>query len=88
MTSAQIRDSVIGTARRNPPQGAEWDPNFGFGRVSAREAVNRVMTAAPIASVASNGGGNGASNGGGASAKETTEKAEVVTAEAGLKPAE
>ncbi len=88
MNSAQIRDSVITTARRNPPAGAQWDPRFGFGRVSARDVVSRVMTAAPVTAVASNGGNNGSSNGSNGSAdpsaKKTTEETEPATAKAGV----
>ncbi|HEU5092830.1 MAG TPA: S8 family peptidase, partial [Nitrospira sp.] len=63
MTSAQIRNSVITTARRTPPPGAQWDPRFGFGRVSAHDAVSGVITASPVTSISSNGGSNGANNG-------------------------
>ena len=89
MTSAQIRDLVIATARRNPPAGGQWDPRFGFGRVSARDVVSRLMTAAPITTAASNGGNNGGSNGGSnggpkPSAKKTTKETEPATAKAAV----
>jgi subtilisin family serine protease len=50
LTSAQIRDKIITSARRDPPAGNQWDPNFGFGRVSARKAVGGVMPSPPVAS--------------------------------------
>ena len=84
MTSAQIRGSVINTARRIPPPGTQWDPRFGFGRVSAHDSVSTVITAAPVAGTSSNGGGNnGASNGGDPSAEKITEETEAATAKAG-----
>lgn len=53
LTSTQIRDSLLATVRRNPPSGVQWDPRFGFGRISARDAVARIMAATPISSIAS-----------------------------------
>ena len=81
MTSAQIRDAVIGTARDNPPAGTQWDPRFGFGRVSARDAVNRLIAAAPVASTSSNGANK--KNGGDPSAQTTAEKTEPATVQTG-----
>lgn len=43
LTADQIRDSLIRTARRNPPPGAAWDSRYGQGRVSASGAVARVI---------------------------------------------
>jgi subtilisin family serine protease len=43
LTSAEIRDIVIRTARRNPPPGGAFDPRFGNGRVSGAGAVAEAM---------------------------------------------
>ncbi|MCV5951503.1 hypothetical protein OFN94_42505, partial [Escherichia coli] len=45
----QIRQAVIETARRNPPQGSGWHDRYGHGRVSAKGLVAAAMSAAPIA---------------------------------------
>ena len=37
-----IRDTVMQTARRNPPSGMEWNSRYGFGRIDAREAVRQI----------------------------------------------
>jgi subtilisin family serine protease len=43
-----IRDILTRTARKNPPPEAEnWDPQFGFGRVSAAGAAAQVVAPAP-----------------------------------------
>jgi subtilisin family serine protease len=48
LTTSQIRDILIATARRNPPPGTGWDSRFGHGRVSASGAVARVIAMAPV----------------------------------------
>lgn len=45
----QIRQAVIETARRNPPQGGGWHDRYGNGRVSAKGLVAAAMSATPIA---------------------------------------
>jgi subtilisin family serine protease len=39
LTVDEIRDAAIKTSRRNPPVTAGWHARYGFGRVSARAAV-------------------------------------------------
>lgn len=51
LNSEEIRNLIVTTARRSPPSGNQWDPRFGFGRVSASGAVAQVMTTAPIQDV-------------------------------------
>lgn len=51
LDSEQIRNLIVTTARQNPPSGTQWDPRFGFGRVSATDAVAQVMTTEPVSSV-------------------------------------
>jgi subtilisin family serine protease len=74
LTSAQIRETIIATVRRDPPSGNQWDPRFGFGRVSAREAVGRVITSAPVASTAS----KAASSSAGKASKKTKPAAKAA----------
>lgn len=42
MNSAQIRQSLIDTVRKNPPPGGAWDPRYGFGRAHS-SAVAKVV---------------------------------------------
>ena len=43
-----IRDILTRTARKNPPpEAGNWDPQFGFGRVSAAGAAAQVFAPAP-----------------------------------------
>lgn len=49
----QIRDILISESRRNPPDGNQWDPQYGHGRVSASGSVQAVINLAV-------GGGPGA----------------------------
>jgi subtilisin family serine protease len=78
LTSRDIRQAVIQTARRNPPPGVGWDSRYGFGRISASAAVATVMqggaaptTARTRAAGASTRGG-GSSRGGSARAASRT----------------
>lgn len=48
----QIRDILIGTARRIPPPGNAWDAQYGNGRVSAVAAVAEVMQLAETSATA------------------------------------
>jgi subtilisin family serine protease len=45
----QLRELLIASARRDPPQGGNWHPRYGHGRVHARAAVQAVrdLAAAP-----------------------------------------
>ena len=43
----EIRDILIGAARKNPPAGAGGDARYGHGRASAASAVAAVMELAP-----------------------------------------
>ena len=36
-----VRDIIIKAARKNPPRG-EWDPRYGYGRISAQTALKEV----------------------------------------------
>lgn len=47
LQAMQIRDLVLGTARRSPPPGAAWDERYGVGRVSAAEAVRAAAALGP-----------------------------------------
>ena len=39
----EIRDIVIGTARRDPPSGTAWDDRYGAGRVSASGMLQQLL---------------------------------------------
>jgi hypothetical protein len=41
-----VRDVLIKVARKNPPPGNAWHPQFGHGRVHVSEAVREVITLA------------------------------------------
>ena len=43
LSAADIRDIVIGSARRGPPAGAAWNDRYGAGRIGATAAVNAVI---------------------------------------------
>jgi subtilisin family serine protease len=43
LTADGIRDIVMSTARRAPPDGAGWDDRFGNGRIDAAAAVRAVI---------------------------------------------
>lgn len=43
LTADQIRDLLIGSARRNPPSGTAWESRFGNGRVSASASIAKVI---------------------------------------------
>ena len=47
LNSQQIRDIIINSARRNPPAGVAWEPQFGNGRISASRAVSEVISLQP-----------------------------------------
>ncbi|KEK25064.1 S8 family peptidase [Bacillus gaemokensis] len=42
LTIDQIRDILVKTARKNPPEGEEWNEQYGLGRIDAKEAVKLV----------------------------------------------
>jgi hypothetical protein len=46
LSTAEIRQAVIDTARSNPPAGGEWDPRYGHGRCDA--AACMLTHAAPL----------------------------------------
>lgn len=48
LTSSQIRSILTSTARRNPPMGTAWDSRYGFGRVDAAAAVQKVIDMAKV----------------------------------------
>lgn len=48
LSSEEIRGLIVSSARRNPPPDTQWDPRFGFGRVSATGAVAQAMDLAPV----------------------------------------
>jgi subtilisin family serine protease len=60
LNADQIRDILIRTARKNPPNEIGWDPGFGYGRICATGAVADVGLVleggARQASAASSGG--------------------------------
>jgi hypothetical protein len=39
LSAAEVRQAVIGAARRNPPAGGAWNPRYGNGRVDCAAAV-------------------------------------------------
>lgn len=47
LTAQQIRDLLLGGARRTPPDGTKWHPRYGLGRLHARAAVEAVATVGP-----------------------------------------
>ncbi len=46
LTIQQVRDILIQSARRTPPPGNTWHPQFGHGRVHAQAAIEAVINAA------------------------------------------
>jgi subtilisin family serine protease len=53
LSVTDIRTLLTSTARRNPPPaGPQWDPRYGFGRISALSAVNQIAAPASRAPVA------------------------------------
>ena len=40
----EIRDTVMQTARQDPPSGSLWHPRYGVGRVNARESVRQITS--------------------------------------------
>lgn len=43
LTVDEVRDTLIRTARKNPPAGTTWDDRYGYGRISASQAINAIM---------------------------------------------
>lgn len=43
LTIEDIRNSIINTARRNPPTGNGWHPRYGAGRIDAAAAVSEIV---------------------------------------------
>ncbi len=43
LTVDEVRDILIRTARKNPPAGTTWDDRYGYGRISASQAINAIM---------------------------------------------
>ena len=41
----EVRDIIIKAARKNPP-GGDWDPRYGYGRISAQAALEQVKALA------------------------------------------
>lgn len=48
MSIQQVRQILIDTARKNPPQGGGWHPRYGNGRVHARAAILAVRQLAGV----------------------------------------
>lgn len=46
LTIAELRSILTGTARRNPPPGANWNDRYGVGRIDASAAVQAVIALA------------------------------------------
>lgn len=42
LTTAEIREAVLGHVRRDPPTGGSWHPRYGNGRVDAAAAARSV----------------------------------------------
>lgn len=42
LSTAEIREAVVGRARRNPPGGGDWHSRYGVGRVDAAAAARSV----------------------------------------------
>jgi hypothetical protein len=83
LTVDQIRDILIGTARRAPPAGAAWDDRYGAGRVDAAAAVGRVAAMAAMAAgpaVAAVAAGPAAASAGPKPAKRTAPKGRKMVA--------
>jgi subtilisin family serine protease len=49
LNATQIRNTLMQTARKNPPAGAIFDLRYGNGRISAKAAVAAVMALSPPA---------------------------------------
>jgi subtilisin family serine protease len=47
LTVAEIRQAVVGAARRNPPQGNAWNSRYGNGRVDCAAAVLSLLPQSP-----------------------------------------
>lgn len=56
LSAQQVQNILIASARRTPPTGTGWHPQYGHGRVSAEGAVKAVMQLPPS-------GGGGAPSG-------------------------
>jgi subtilisin family serine protease len=70
LTTDQIRSAVLDFARRDPPNGTEWQARYGSGRINAAASVRSVVGFSPAGVTASpvsvtpellvgNGNGNG-----------------------------
>jgi subtilisin family serine protease len=68
LTAQQVQKILIASARRNPPTGRGWHPQYGHGRVSAAGAVKAVID------LPSGGGGTARIGAARRSAKATTLK--------------
>ncbi|MED1287565.1 S8 family serine peptidase [Bacillus mycoides] len=44
LTIDQIRDILIKTARKNPPEGEGWNDRYGWGRIDASKAVEEIIS--------------------------------------------
>ncbi|KAB2393481.1 S8 family peptidase [Bacillus cereus] len=44
LTIDQIRDILIKTARKNPPEGEGWNDRYGWGRIDASKAIAEIMS--------------------------------------------
>jgi len=43
VSAEDIRDIIIASARRSPPEGTGWNDRFGYGRIDAAAAVSAVI---------------------------------------------
>jgi hypothetical protein len=68
LTAQQVQKILIASARRNPPAGRGWHPQYGHGRVSAAGAIKAVIE------LRSGGGGTARIGAARRSAKATTRK--------------
>ncbi|PFZ68062.1 peptidase S8 [Bacillus toyonensis] len=44
LTVDQIRNVLIKTARKNPPEGEGWNERYGWGRIDASKAVEEIIS--------------------------------------------
>lgn len=42
LTIQELRSLLFKAARRNPPEGADWHPQYGYGRISAKAALEEL----------------------------------------------
>ncbi|SCC37459.1 S8 family peptidase [Bacillus thuringiensis] len=44
LTIDQLRDILMKTARKNPPEGERWNDRYGWGRIDASKAVEEIIS--------------------------------------------